>query len=245
MKLLLDAGNSRIKWQLRDRADIVCSGVDIAETAGLFREMDDRLWTQVDSVAICTVRSESAREALVRAIELHTQVPVRFFWTEPRFGDLVCAYENPSTMGADRWHAMVAAWEVFKGACVVIDAGSAITVDWIAASGRHEGGYILPGKNLMLDALSQKTARVLFQREQTLASVSPGQTTGECVLHGVNWLLRALAIELGRETAVPVMVTGGDGPYLKKALSESADPALPVQLSPDLVLDGLAQVANC
>ncbi|WP_372956479.1 type III pantothenate kinase [Marinobacter sp.] len=244
MKLLLDAGNSRIKWQLRDGVSVVCAGVGQAESADLFNELDDELWARVESVAVCTVRSEIAREALEHAIGLYTRAPVRFFWTEPRFGDLVCAYEQPSTMGADRWCAMIAAWHAINSACVVIDAGSAITVDWISARGRHEGGYILPGRNLMLDSLSQKTARVLFQRGQDRTSLSPGRSTSECVLHGVNWLLRALAVELARDAAAPVLVTGGDGAYIKKALEESADPKLDVRLCPDLVIDGLAQVAS-
>lgn len=244
MKLLLDAGNSRIKWQLRDGPDIVGSGVGEVESEDLFSELDEKHWKQVESVAVCTVRSEAARGQLEQAIASHTLSPVRFFWTEASFGKLVCAYENPSTMGADRWCAMVAAWDTFNDACVVIDAGSAITVDWIDAHGDHLGGYILPGRNLMLDALSQKTARVLFQREQEFASVAPGRTTGECVLHGINWLLRALALELGREARVPVVVTGGDGPYIKKALEEvAADAGLTVRFCPDLVLDGLSLVA--
>ena len=244
MKLLLDAGNSRIKWQLRQGEKTVCSGVGAMESGELFAEMDAALWQQVEAVAVCTVRSEQARAALERAIAGHTGAPVRFFWTESSFGNLVCAYEDPSTMGADRWCAMVAAWRLIRRACVVIDAGSAITIDWIAADGRHQGGYILPGRNLMLDSLSQKTARVLFEREQERASVSPGKTTGECVLHGVNWLLRAVASELGRETEVPILVTGGDGAYIKKALDESAHGKLSAKLCPDLVLDGLAQVAS-
>lgn len=244
MKLLLDAGNSRIKWQLRDGPEIVGAGVGEVESADLFSELDEQSWGQIESVAVCTVRSEAAREKLERAIASHARVPVSFFWTEASFGKLVCAYENPSAMGADRWCAMIAAWNAISDACVVIDAGSAITVDWIDAHGAHQGGYILPGRNLMLDALSQKTARVLFQREQGLASVSPGRTTGECVLHGVNWLLRALAQELGRGTTVPVVVTGGDGPYIKKALEEVvAGPGVTVRYCPDLVLDGLSLVA--
>jgi type III pantothenate kinase len=244
MNLLLDAGNSRIKWQLRQGTGIVCSGIGEAESASLFSELDDKLWRGVQSVAVCTVRSEAARETLEHAIALHTRVPVRFFWTEPRFGRLVCAYEQPASMGADRWCAMVAAWSDTNSACMVIDAGSAITVDWINAQGRHEGGYILPGRNLMLDSLSQKTARVLFEREQGQDSVSPGQSTGECVLHGINWLLRALALQLGREAEVPVLVTGGDGAYIKEALEEGAARNVTVQHRPDLVLDGLDRVAN-
>lgn len=147
-------------------------------------------------------------------------------------------------MGADRWCAMVGAWARFADACVVVDAGSAITVDWIAASGQHEGGYILPGRNLMLDALSEKTARVFFQREHELHHYSPGRSTSECVLHGVNWLMRTLALELGARAGAAVVITGGDGPFIRKALEELDMPGLKIALYPDLVMDGLAVLAD-
>ena len=244
MRLLLDAGNSLIKWQLRQDGTVMKAGVGRAESAELFQELDSTDWARIGAVFVCTVRSEPARKALEQLIAGHTSADITYFWTEPRFGKLVCAYQEPATMGADRWCAMVGAWDRIAAACVVIDAGSAITVDWIDASGQHEGGYILPGRNLMLDALSEKTARVFFQKEQELHHYSPGRSTSECVLHGVNWLLRTLALELGAGTGAAMMITGGDGTYIKKALEESVGPDRQVMLCPDLVMDGLAVLAD-
>lgn len=145
-------------------------------------------------------------------------------------------------MGADRWHALIGAWSVVQGACAVVDAGSAITIDWIDARGQHLGGYILPGRNMMTGALRQSTARVLFD-EQDAEGLAPGRSTSECVFHGRNWMIRALAGQLGRELTVPVLITGGDGALIKKALDDDADCGIPkVRLYPDLVLEGLALV---
>lgn len=245
MKLFLDAGNTRIKWQLRDGDVTVARGASELEDGALFRGVLPAHWQALTSVSVCTVRSEDARAELQAVIGDHTDRPVQFFWAQERFGELVCAYPEPATMGADRWYAMIAAWQLIKGACVVVDAGSAITVDWIDDQGQHQGGYILPGRNMMLDALSQKTARVLFNISETGIATSPGQTTAECVDHGINWLFRALALQLAREASVPVVFTGGYGSLIKEAFEGAVPDTDDIRLCPDLVIDGLALAESC
>ena len=242
MKLLIDAGNTRIKWQLREDGQVLRRGGGELEADTLFQAIPPMSWPDVQAVAVSTVRSESARAQLEEAITRFTSVPVRFYWTVKRFRDLTCAYEQPATMGADRWHALVAAWDQVRGACVVVDAGSAITVDWIDDTGRHLGGYILPGRMMMIGSLRQSTARVLFDERPGPGDTAPGTTTAECVFHGINWLLQILASELGRQS-LPVLLTGGDGPMVKKALDEAGMASTAgVLLCPDLVFDGLALV---
>lgn len=242
MKLLIDAGNTRIKWQLREDGRILLRGAGELEADGLFQAIPATSWPGVQAVAVSTVRSEDARVQLEGAIARFTSVPVRFYWTVNRFRDLTCAYGQPARMGADRWHALVAAWDRVRAACVVVDAGSAITVDWIDDAGHHLGGYILPGRMMMIGSLRQSTARVLFDEGPGPGDTAPGTTTAECVFHGVNWLLQVLARELGRQS-LPVLVTGGDGAMVKKALDEAGmASAKGVSLCPDLVFDGLALV---
>lgn len=244
MKLLLDAGNTRIKWQLRDGGEIRVAGSGVLESSDMFQEITQADWQNIASVSVSTVRSEMARQKLEAVIAEYATCPVRFFWTQPAFGQLRCAYQNPSAMGADRWHALVGAWDMVKGACAVVDAGSAITIDWIDAQGQHLGGYILPGRNMMTVALKHSTARVLFD-EQDTEEVSPGRSTSECVFHGRNWMIRALARQLGRDLTVPVLITGGDGALIRKALDDDTGCSIPeVRSCPDLVLEGLALVGG-
>jgi type III pantothenate kinase len=242
MKLLIDAGNTRIKWQLRAGDAVVRAGSGVLEANDLFQEITPNHWQAISSVSVSTVRSESARRSLESVISGYTIAPLRFFWTRPAHGPLVCAYSDPSTMGADRWHAMIGAWDLIQGACVVVDAGSAITIDWIDPRGQHLGGYILPGRNMMTGSLRQGTARVLFASQEA-EGTSPGRSTAECVFHGVNWAIEALAAQLGRGLEVPVLITGGDGALIKQALDADEACRIPeVHLRPHLVLDGLALV---
>lgn len=242
MKLLIDAGNTRIKWQLRDGKVVRQAGSGRLEAADLFQGMTPDYWKAISSVSVSTVRSEGARQALESVISGHCSAPLRFFWTQATHGQLVCAYSDPSTMGADRWHALVGAWDLVRGGCAVVDAGSAITIDWIDSRGHHLGGYILPGRNMMTGSLRQGTARVLFDSQETMAT-TPGLSTAECVFHGVNWMIKALSLQLGRDLDIPVLITGGDGALIQNVLDNADDCRIPeVQLRPDLVLDGLALV---
>lgn len=243
MKLLIDAGNTRIKWQLRDEGQVLHSGAGRLESNQLFDGIRPAHWRGLSSVAVSTVRSEAARRDLENTIADYTRLPVKFFWTRETFGSLTCAYKDASTMGADRWHALVGAWDMIGGACVVVDAGSAITLDWIDENGAHLGGYILPGRDMMLASLRQSTARVLFDDRPATINTAPGRSTAECVFHGVSWLIQALAGELRRQAEIPVLVTGGDGPLIKEALDSSAPVGVAMsRLCPGLVFEGLALV---
>ena len=92
-------------------------------------------------------------------LESFCRAPIVFHWAEPHRGGLVNAYTETDRMGADRWHAMYAAWQADAGGFAVVDAGSAITIDYVADSGKHLGGYILPGKQMMLRSLRQDAAQ--------------------------------------------------------------------------------------
>ncbi|WP_339806879.1 type III pantothenate kinase [uncultured Marinobacter sp.] len=239
MRLYLDGGNTRIKWQLRDGGQVTVEGGGNLAGTDLFADAADYSG-QIESVAVSTVRSETDQRYIEQALQRLTDAPVTFYWTRAQYRDLVCGYQDFDRMGADRWHAMVAVRGLTREPVVVIDAGSAITVDWIAASGQHEGGYIVPGRRLMLESLRQNTARVLFEPDFTVDGLRPGQSTQECVSHGVNWALQALARQLALDPSIHgrrVYLTGGDGLSLTPAFCGRGI------FIPDLVFDGLERVA--
>ncbi|MDX1817984.1 MAG: type III pantothenate kinase [Marinobacter sp.] len=235
MRLLIDAGNTRLKWRLATGDAVVAEGL------GAF---DDDLLSgfpatsRVRRISVSTVAAEPRRQALTEYLEARFSIPVAYHWAESGRGGLVNAYEDPRRMGADRWHAMYAAWIETRSGFVVVDAGSAITVDFVDDAGRHIGGYILPGLQMMLRSLKTDAARILF--DGTPASDStPGTTTGECVHHGVSWMLQSAtervltdAEQMGIQR---VIVTGGDAGFLLQL-------GLKADYRPDLVLDGLAAI---
>lgn len=237
MRLLVDAGNTRLKWQLDQQGTIITSGACLFES----RDWLDKLSPYADRIrhiAVSTVVSEARRTGLVDCLARLSAADVWFYWSEASRGGLRNAYSDVGKMGADRWHAMYAGWHQMASGFAVIDAGSAITIDYVAGDGGHLGGYILPGKKMMLRSLQQDAARIGFESIDTGAG-EPGMSTTECVQHGVIWLwqglIRHLLADCQQYGLDRILCTGGDAAVLLSA-------GLPGQHEPDLVLAGLAAI---
>lgn len=237
MRLLIDAGNTRLKWRLASNGRFVAGGGGELTAEDLFEGVGHHT-DSIARVAVSTVASQAACDSLsARLLEL-SAAPVAWYWTEPARGGLICAYEQPHTMGADRWHGIYAAWKRYGEAVAVVDAGSALTVDLVNAAGRHLGGYILPGRGMMLRSLRQDAARIGFA-DSHAGSLAPGQSTTECVHHGLHWLWQGLVSRLEADCEslgiARVLLTGGDAPELLAL-------GLKAELCPDLVFEGLAAI---
>ena len=147
--------------------------------------------------------------------------------------------ENPEETGVDRVLNVAAAYEQIGKACVVVDAGTAITVDLCNDQGQFVGGAIAPGVNMQLDALHERTAslpRVQFATPQD----SFGRSTRDAILNGVYHGIRGMVKELVESYATELgnwpelIATGGDAEALFK------DWELVHAISPDLTLYGIA-----
>ena len=236
MILEVDAGNTRVKWRLRRGSETVASGIEHWEDEAICRSLQ-QYRSQVDVAHIACVASSSARQQLVSVIEATCDCGAVLAASESAFAGLQSSYVQPEAMGVDRWLAMIAAWVRFREGVAVVDAGSALTVDYIGRSGKHLGGYILPGWSLMKNALFAGTSRVA--RDHELEGIcQPGRNTLACVENGRAWLWHALAQQIKADQVTHdlahVVLAGGDAHHLLAMC-----PDLGV-CWPDLVLDGLA-----
>lgn len=234
MRLLIDAGNTRIKWQLLSGQGLIALGHGEVADDSLFSAIKSER-EAIERVSVSTVRSDKDRKLLEYRLSGVTDAAVNYYWAESRRGDLNCAYADPSKLGADRWHAMYGAWNRLHHAFAVVDAGSAITVDYVDSVGMHAGGYILPGRRLQLQSLRQDVARVGFEEPESTYS-SPGVNTSECVHHGLTWLWEGIVAQIQRDcrdrAISTVLVTGGDGERLIEL-------GLVAEYRSHLVLEGL------
>ncbi|MEE9403730.1 MAG: type III pantothenate kinase [Algisphaera sp.] len=146
--------------------------------------------------------------------------------------------DREAMVGEDRLLNAAAAFDVLKQACVVVDAGTAITVDFVDGAGTFHGGAIAPGAQLMLDALNQRTAQlpdVDFERPSEII----GHNTTEAMRAGVFFALRGLVQQLVEQIAEKngqypmVIATGGNGNLLFR------DFELVDRVVPDLTLRGI------
>ena len=181
-----------------------------------------------------------ADERIGALIEARTGVPPRFYYSRQEdFGVSNC-YPEPRRLGVDRWVALVECWQRF-GAGIIIDCGSALTIDAIDGEGRFLGGYIVPGLGMLRSALLRDTADVHV--DQARPRLTLGRSTGECVHNGLLRMSVAFVTDVVVELrerlpdTCKVLVTGGDADELSSAFS------FEFMHLPDLVLDGLERVA--
>lgn len=152
---------------------------------------------------------------------------------------LECTLDPGTKTGQDRLLDAVAAFAVARGACVVVDAGTAITVDLVDEKGTFRGGAIAPGARLMLGSLHAHTAQ-LPEIDAARPERAAGRSTAEAMRSGVYHALRGIVAELraayGRELGrdLPIVATGGDAEWLL------ADAPGVERIVPDLPLWGIA-----
>ncbi len=247
MNLEIDAGNSAIKWRVTD-SEGVCH---VPTRRGTLEQLDQVLGTTelsfVTEVRISCVANEKTKQCLQDRIQDRLALQPWFAQTLKQFGNLTVSYSDPSRLGVDRWLAMLAAQRCTDKDFCVIDCGSAITADRVAANGRHLGGYIVPGLRLMTRGLLGDTGQILMTRGLTHGDIGWGQDTDEAVTHGILRMavsfLNGVLLELAEsDLDYTVFLTGGDAQLMSSHVSmlNSKD----LVLVPDLVMDGLA-IARC
>jgi len=239
MILLVDSGNSRIKWRLVNDVDVIAEGAGPPDSQELFSGIGSRGGV-ISRVAVSSVGSEHSCRKLEQTLLARAWAPVTFYWAERARAGLVNSYADVGRMGADRWHGMLGGWMRARQGFVMVDAGSAVTVDYVDSSGRHIGGYIVPGLQMMRRSLKLDAARIGFDDDDQL-NVTPGNSTSACTNHGLAWMTQAMIRRIKEDAhtlGLPVvLVTGGDADRWKAL-------GLDAEHCPGLVLDGLAAVAE-
>lgn len=235
MILEIDIGNTRMKWRcLHDGAvrgrGFVVEGEYEEWVALIEKEYRPRL------IRLACVANKESLE-WVRELALRWRCELRVAQTNIAVEGVRCGYDDPSSMGVDRWLAVIAAYHQFKQACIVVDAGSAITVDLVRSDGQHIGGYIVPGFGMMEKVLSRGTSKVNVVLGK-LSGIAPGVSTQEAVSHGCLLMIKAMVDSAAKDLAciepsVQIVVTGGDAESLIGVLGDK------VEHVPELVMDGL------
>ncbi|MCE1243635.1 biotin--[acetyl-CoA-carboxylase] ligase [Oryzomicrobium sp.] len=238
--LILDAGNSRLKWGLRE------NGHWLAYGAWPWREAGDALaevlrkHPAIASALGCKVAGD-AQIAPIQALLDRANIPLRWLSPSAHAHGVRNRYQQPERLGADRWAALIGAWHRERRACLVVCAGTATTVDVLEAGpgeGVFAGGMILPGYALMRRALGQGTAQLPGEG----GHYTPLPRLTEDAIATGCLAAQAGAIErMARQLppGSPVLLAGGDADRLAPLLDH-----LPAVLAHGLVLDGLAHVAE-
>lgn len=246
--LLVDIGNTRLKWRLQKDTELNGS----LEVGGgeswpcLFA----RAWGDLprpQRVVCVSVQPKAVFNALAQWVDSHWGLEVQAVHSSEMVGGVANGYLDPGTLGPDRLIAMVGARGRVTGPALVVDCGTAVTIDLLDAKGVHRGGWVLPGLTLMRRSLCRGTAAIgELSRDSPAAGLLPafGTDTVSGVDHGIVGALtgavqRALALatqELGARPAC--LVTGGDGAAVSRLVGDGC------RYIPNLVLEGLGLYAD-
>ncbi|MES3041875.1 MAG: type III pantothenate kinase [Pseudomonadota bacterium] len=226
--LYVDQGNTRAKFWLVRAGQVLCRG-SVSDAADLQRQLGEQRMT---GIVLATVKSADEASALLAPWRDTLPAPVSVSVCKRI---LPTAYDDPTKLGIDRWLGVLAAKAMGEGAALVVDAGTAITVDVLTDQGIHAGGYILPGLAMQQNALAAETVRVKFSLADWQAQ-SLGTNTAAAVGHGsiraICALVREVAHELGQLQASRVYLTGGNAQDLMQFLPQA-------QVVDDLLLIGM------
>jgi type III pantothenate kinase len=248
MILLIDVGNTRLKWAWLDG-----NGLS-DQQAVVHRDAEPDRWIaplsdpahKASRMLVCNVAGTAMAKTLTDLADAKFGIKPEFISASRQFQQLTNAYLDPELLGADRWLAVVGAWNRVHSALCVIDAGTAVKVDAVDAAGRHLGGLIVPGIHMMRDALLTGTSDIAGAARLSTASTAGilANNTIGAVSRGAEFALAGLADHAAdmivQDTGVEpkLLITGGDAGLIVATMRRRGE------IIPDLVLQGLAAIAT-
>ena len=238
MNLLIDSGNSFLKWALATDDSFVaegrCRSSAVPALSGIWKSQETP-----ERVIVSNVAGEVVAGEIRKVVHSLWRLDTEFIVSSQRCCGLENNYHIPEQLGVDRWMAMVMAYRVTQGPVIIVDCGTAITIDLVNKNGLFLGGVIMPGINTAYDSL--RTGTDVVDEISKLHDVSPvSHSTEEGVAAGVvlgiaggiERVVREQSLRLDRMNPV-VVLTGGDAEKIVRHLS------IPVDYQVNLVLQGL------
>jgi len=179
MIILVDIGNTRTKCLIEENETKLQQRIVIANTE-ITESWLNAHWKQASKVIIGSVKAGPLTELIASWAESE-KVIVEFIESEKQRFGITNSYEQPKSLGVDRWLTLLGASVLFpKTGIAIIDAGTATTFDVLDENGEHQGGLILSGIDLMLAQLTTQTSKVKFEKSNA-TQISLGKSTSECV----------------------------------------------------------------
>ncbi|MGL1833224.1 type III pantothenate kinase [Rhodocyclaceae bacterium SMB388] len=237
MILLIDIGNTRIKWGLFE------DGQWLREGALLHRDARELAAVVAAHAGIRSALGVNvAGPAMAGAIgEMLDKHGLRLHWfhTSERCGGVINLYDTPQQLGVDRWTALIGARSIHEGHCLVVTAGTATTIDRLDGAGQFVGGVILPGIDLMRRSLAGNTAQLPFAEGRY--TTTPRNTADAIVSGCLSAQIGAVKLlfrSIEDQPDALCLLSGGGAPMLEALLD------IPLRRIDNLVLRGLALIAS-
>lgn len=247
MILLIDLGNTRIKWAELSQGQILFGGAKAHKKQNL-SELMPEMWSHLskpESIWVANVAGDSFSSEMQQWFEKNWNMQAHFVNSSSHYADVKNTYQHAEKLGVDRWLNLIAAREQIKEPVCIVDCGSFLTIDIMDETGQHQGGYITSGLDMMYAALSyysQGRLTVTIEQHENLAGL--GTSTRECIVKGCCQMLVAFINRVTAQTAekfgdkTQFIITGGDTALLMPFLTQA------YHQRPALVFEGLALLAQ-
>ncbi len=245
MFLLIDIGNTKTKWMLRDHGKVY------EEDSLLTEDIDQDHFLLSDKIQKIFIANVAGfeKEAILKIKLKKFSCPVEFVKTPKQWKHLLNGYEDYSSLGVDRWLSALSVSSCIEKATVIVSAGTAVTIDYLSFDKKEhqytfEGGVILPGLHLTKNALSQNTAHII--NDEGVLQV-PATNTANAIQSG--FILSVLGnvksfydLAFSKSKDVQIILSGGDAELIYQHLDENLKKYSTVKK--DLVLKGLFTLIN-
>ncbi|MBE0493196.1 MAG: type III pantothenate kinase [Thiomicrospira sp.] len=249
MNWLIDFGNSNVKWSYVFKNKYI-SGESLDYSALTPAELIEVIYktiserTHPKTVLIASVGKSEFVSPFCKLLSRCSGADVRLIESPKVLLGVTSSYVNPRQLGIDRLLAMGAAYQLSQSACIVVDIGTAITLDCIDQSGHHLGGLIVPGTDLMLESLKGESSKLATNAQFNAFTRSfplLGKSTNDAMLSGIHYLIVHFIrehVQIIKKTLlndqVPlVFLTGGGSNVFVESLGDDW------LFQPNLVLQGL------
>jgi len=238
--LTIDSGNTFIKWGLYDQCDLVFQGKVKQEETAILKQAWQNI-PEPSSIIVSNVAGDAAHENLIVLCSAWKMKPHWLTAVRQQCG-VRNFYSRPGQLGSDRWAALVAAWNQELQASMVINIGTAMTVDVLSDSGDFLGGLILPGPDLMFNVLKAHTAIPCVELgnfDQLPVCTADAIYSGvvQSLIGAIERMNQVLCKHLGYSMQ-NYIISGGASPLILPHLSIQA------KVVENLVLEGLLLIAN-
>ncbi len=247
MMLLIDAGNTRVKWALANAGAEL--GAWITHGAATHADMPqlELAWCEagamhgVSRILIANVAGNALRVQLEYVLQrCLPDVPLEWFASLPSLAGVTNGYRNPAQLGCDRFAAAIAGHALAPGrSAIVVNCGTATTIDAITADGVFLGGMILPGLGLMASSLARNTAQLPQIAQDGKLPEGFADNTDDAILSGIL-AAQSGAIEhaCAAHQAEECIISGGAAAYIAPMLK------VPYRIVENIVLIGLHAAAS-
>ena len=245
MFLLIDIGNTKTKWMLRDNRSIYEHDSFLTEDIDQDHFKFDE---KIRKIVISNVAGFE-KEAILKIKLKSFSCPIEFIKPHKKLNHLINNYLDAIKLGTDRWLSALSVSHDIKKPAVIVSVGTAVTIDYVSydekkAQHTFEGGVILPGFHLTKKTLSNNTADL---KNSEGAFQMPSINTANAIQSG--FILSVLGnmkyffdLALSRSKDVTIVFSGGDAELIHQHIDESLKKY--VSIRKDLVLEGLFVLAN-